>query len=208
MERDERIPSQVHDVFWIYANSEKNNYHIKKGRHGKWLIFEYKDDIDATWNKIKEATRNGFFGAKAKAATAKPNPKASNPDFKVICIYTADFDHKEDLNRIEKSIRSLDIDNKLVYKLNDHVPQHKEDFNQKFRYSEAYYKTVKWLEANPKNKHIQIIGMNRSGKNRFSFQQLDLDQHEFKSKILTLARIGFFVENFQNLKNGKIIFSE
>jgi len=208
MERDDRIPSQVHDVLWIYANSEKNNYHIKRGRSGKWLIFEYKNEIDETWNQIKEATRNGLFGAKAKVATAKANPKASNADFKVICIYTADFDDKEDINRIEKSIRSLGIENKLIYKLNDHVPQHKEDFNLKFRYSETYYKTVKWLEANPNNKHIQLIGMNRSGKNRFSFQQLNLDKDEFKSKILTLSKIGFYIENFQNIENGKVIFSE
>ena len=208
MERDERVPSQVHDVLWIYANNEQNNYHIKRGRSGKWLIFEYKDEMDATWQKIKEGTRNGIFGTKSKVATAKQNPKASNEDFKVICIYTADFDNKEDINRIEKSIRSIGIENKLIYKLNDHVPQFPEDFSQKFRYAETYYQTLKWLDTHTDNKYIDLIGFSLSGKKRFSFQRLDLDPNEFQSKILTLSRIGFYIENFNKIETGKIIFSE
>ena len=97
MERDDRIPSQTFEGNWIYANNEQNNYKVQRGRHGKWLMFEHKSEIDTTWEKIKTATRQGIFGAKAKVATAKPSPKASNDAFKVICIYTADFDNKIDL---------------------------------------------------------------------------------------------------------------
>lgn len=208
MERDERIPSQVHDVLWIYANSEQDNYKIQRGRSGKWLIFEHKDEIDATWQKIKQATQNGIFGIKSKVATAKQNPKASNADFKVICVYTADFDHKEDINRIEESIRSIGIENKLIYKLNDHVPQHPNDFEQKFRYSKTYYQTIKWLDTLSDNKYIDHIGFSLSGKKRFSFQRRNLDPKAFQLKILNLSRIGFFIENFNKIETGKIIFSE
>jgi len=206
MERDERVPSQTFEGEWIYANSEQNNYHVKRGRSGKWLIFEYKDEIDETWNKIKKATREGIFGTRSKDATARPSPKASNNNFRVICIYTADFDNTADINRIAKSIRSLGIENKLIYKLNNNIVQR--ELNDKFRYSESYYKTVKWLTETPNNKYIQLKGINRSGKNRFLFQRLDLEPNQFKSKILTLAKFGFFIEDFDKLENGKITFSE
>jgi len=157
MLRDERLPSQEKEDYWIYALNETGNYTLKRGDSGKWLLFEDRTTIDAVWNIIKEGTRQGLFGNTAKVSTARPNKNASNQEQAVICIYSADFDDQEDVKRIEENIRSLGIEHKLVYKLDKDVGkyEHKGHKNlaQLMSYSEAYYHLCNALEK----KSIQEI---------------------------------------------------
>jgi hypothetical protein len=68
------------------------------------------------WAKIKHATADGRLGDSAKAATAKPNPNASNPALKVICVYTYDWTDTADVGRIRQELRELGIVSKIPYK--------------------------------------------------------------------------------------------
>jgi len=52
------------------------------------LIFVPLSLLDAVWEKIRRATEEENLGGSAKAATARQNPNATNPDTKVICVYT------------------------------------------------------------------------------------------------------------------------
>jgi len=46
-------PSQVTDVYWIYAKRRKGKYPKPTLRNGKWLVFENERDVDEIWAKIK-----------------------------------------------------------------------------------------------------------------------------------------------------------
>ena len=212
MKRDFRNPSEVFDAHWIYMYSDINNYEIQKGDSGKWLIFEHVSKIDELWAKVREATINGQFGECSKVSTAKPNRNASDSNFKVICIYTADFSNKEDVERIEKSIRGLGIENKLIYKLDKdagkyHNQGHRK-LSQQISYSKKYYDTLTWLNENNNNKYINFQGENRRGKKRFRFQRLDIPKEEFELKKQTFNRIGFYIENQKEINEEDFFFSE
>ena len=81
-------PSEVTDSYWLHAERKKGTYpeHLENG--GKWLIFVPLSLLDAVWEKIRRATEEENLGGSAKAATARQNPNATNPDTKVICVYT------------------------------------------------------------------------------------------------------------------------
>jgi hypothetical protein len=68
------------------------------------------------WIRIKHATEHGRLGDSAKVATAKPNPNASDPVTKVICVYTYDWTDKADVSRIRDELRALGIVSKIPYK--------------------------------------------------------------------------------------------
>ncbi len=112
-------PSEVTEVYWIYAIRKKKEYPKPIVRSGKWLIFVDKKDVDALWAKIKKATGEGKFGDSSKVATAKPNPNAANPDTKVICVYTYDWTDEKDVKRVREELRKLGITNKLSYKADE-----------------------------------------------------------------------------------------
>jgi len=112
-------PSEVTASYWIYAEREKGRYPESSGRSGKWLVFVDVKNIDDVWAKIKRATEEGRLGGSAKVATAKPNPNATNPDTKVICVYTYDWTDEEDLRRVREELRKLGITNKIPYKADE-----------------------------------------------------------------------------------------
>lgn len=69
-------PSEITDVYWIYVKRKKGKYPQPR-RSGKWLVFVDIKNVDEVWAKIKKATEGGRLGARAKVATAKPNPNAT-----------------------------------------------------------------------------------------------------------------------------------
>ena len=109
-------PSEVSDVYWIYANRKEGKYPKATERSGKWLVFVNNKDVDEVWAKIKKATEEGKLGDSAKVATAKPNPNATNQDTKVICVYTYDWADEKDIRRVREELRKLGITNKMPYK--------------------------------------------------------------------------------------------
>lgn len=112
-------PSEVTDVYWIYAVRQKGKYPKPTSRSGKWLIFVGMNDVDEVWSKIKKATEEGKLGDSSKVATAKPNPHATDSNRKVICVYTYDWTDEEDVRRIREELRRLGIVNKIPYKTDE-----------------------------------------------------------------------------------------
>lgn len=112
-------PSEVTDVYWIYAMRKKGKYPRSTPRSGKWLIFVDPENVNEVWAKIRDAVEEGKLGDSAKVATAKPNPLAGKSNAKVICVYTYDWTDEEDVRRIREELRKLGITNKIPYKADE-----------------------------------------------------------------------------------------
>lgn len=110
-----KLPSEVHDSYWIYTSSNKP-YHKRTARNGKWLVFVDKQEIDEVWKKIKVATENGLLGSSAKVSTMRPNQNSTNASKGVICVYTYDWKDEADVMRIREELRKVGITNKIPYK--------------------------------------------------------------------------------------------
>lgn len=109
-------PSEVFDSPWLSVKRKQGRYPKPTENSGKWLIFIPLSQIDAVWEEIKTATEEGRLGSSAKVATAHPNPNATSPDTKVICVYTYDWTDEADVRRIREELRSLGITSKIPYK--------------------------------------------------------------------------------------------
>ncbi len=112
-------PSQVIDVYWLVAERSIGEYPAYTERSGKWLVFVPVEQIDDVWAKIKAATEAGLLGQSSKVATAMPNPNATNPNTKVICVYTYDWTDEVDVRRVRGQLRSVGIVAKIPYKSDD-----------------------------------------------------------------------------------------
>ena len=202
MTQDNRFPSQTLDAYWVYADNETHNYHLPRGADGKWLFFEHVSAVDATWEKIRTATRQGLFGNTSKTATAKPSRNAFDPTTKVICVYTNDLHNTVDVERIRKAIRALGIDNKLIYKLNRDVGKYHKDghrnLSQLVDYSAAYYKIVDWLIQHPRTKYIHFQGENQWGQQQYNLQQQDMSAEVFEAKLIRLRQLGLVAKKRVN----------
>ncbi len=115
----EAKPSEVTDVYWIYAGRKRGKYPKSTQKSGKWLVFVNFKNVDEVWAKVKKATEEGKLGGSAKVATAKPNPNATNPDTKVICVYTYNWTDEKDIKRVREELRKLGITNKIPYKADE-----------------------------------------------------------------------------------------
>jgi hypothetical protein len=114
-----RKPSEVTDVYWLYAKRKSGVYPEHAERGGKWLIFVPEQQIDEVWEKIALATEQGLLGGSAKVATAKPNPNAVDPNKRVICVYTYDWADEEDVRRVRQALRELGITWRIPYKADE-----------------------------------------------------------------------------------------
>ena len=101
-------PSKEMEEYWVYAISPFD-YPESTENVGKWMLFINIEFIDEVWNKIANAIEEGKLGKHAKCATMKPNPNASNPNSKVICIYTYDSEDKKDVARIAWNLFKLGV---------------------------------------------------------------------------------------------------
>ena len=99
-----------------FAQRKKGEYPKSTIGSGKWLIFVKADQVDEVWAKIKTATEEGKLGGSTKVATAKPNSLATDPNTKVICVYTYDWTDEDYVMRVREELRKLGIAGKLPYK--------------------------------------------------------------------------------------------
>ena len=111
-------PSEVTEVYWLYAVREKGNYPKSTPRSGKWLVFVSERNVDEVWAKIKKATEEGKLGSSAKVATAKPSP-LGKPSQRVICVYTYDWTDEKDVKRVREEMRKLGIIEGIPYKADE-----------------------------------------------------------------------------------------
>ncbi len=112
-------PMAVTDCYWLYTERKIGAYPADTENCGKWLIFVPVLQVDEVWAKIKLATEEGRLGSSAKVATAKPNPNATNPDIKVICVYTYDWTDRGDVIRVRRELRRLGITARIPYKTDE-----------------------------------------------------------------------------------------
>lgn len=133
---DSDYPSKITDDYWVAAGVKVHIDHpkifkepkktfnsieelkksLRESKTGKWLIFVDISELDETWQKIKKFTEQGILGDGAKAATAKPNPNASSPNEKVICVYTYNWLDTDDVFRVEQALRAIGIEQTIYYK--------------------------------------------------------------------------------------------
>ncbi|MDG6256760.1 MAG: DUF1917 domain-containing protein [Methanomicrobiaceae archaeon] len=112
------IPTRTTQMYWIiqdapgYRPEEVDN---EKG--GKWLIFLDEDEVDAMWQRIRDATCRGTLGISAKVSTAKPNPD-SRDTRKVIYVYTENWEDEEDVMRVRRQLADLGVEQRIGYKRN------------------------------------------------------------------------------------------
>jgi len=111
-------PSEVTDVYWIYAVRKRGKYPKATSRSGKWLIFVDPENVDEVWAKIKKAVEEGKLGDSAKVLTAK-SPLVGKSKAHVICVYTYDWTDENDVKRIREELRKLGITNKISYKADE-----------------------------------------------------------------------------------------
>lgn len=134
----EAKPSEVTDVYWIYAMRKKGKYPDPTPRSGKWLIFVDLKNVDEVWAKIKKAVEEGKLGDSAKVSTAKPKPLAGKSNAKVICVYTYDWTDEKDVKRIREELRELGIRNKIPYKTDEDTLSGKYRITEHGRISKYY----------------------------------------------------------------------
>ncbi|HJJ99544.1 MAG TPA: DUF1917 domain-containing protein [Methanocorpusculum sp.] len=84
---------------------------------GKWLIFLAPEEVDAAWQKVRNATVAGTLGIGAKVSTAKKN-EDSRDDRKVIYVFTADWANEKDVMRVREELKNLGFVDRIGYKRN------------------------------------------------------------------------------------------
>ena len=114
-----RQPSQTYDTYWLVSASSKIT-DSESSQHsfpdaGKWLLFVDPADIDKVWQKIAEATKANLLGIGSKCSTMRKNPNAVSKEM-VICVYTHDYNDKEDVFRVRQALRGLGFTKKIPYK--------------------------------------------------------------------------------------------
>jgi len=127
------LPTQVYDDYWIRVERvDPYNYPQPTERNGKWMIYAHINEVDQVWITISSAVIGGLVGSSAKVATMKPNPNATKPEHKVICIYTYDSEDRDDVVRILTSLREdLGILHKAFYKEDNATRSRIYSFNTK-----------------------------------------------------------------------------
>jgi hypothetical protein len=110
-------PSETTETYWIHAKPIRSEL-IRPAYIGKWLVYAPSSDIDRVWELIRKANDKGFLGIGAKVATAKSNPNSSDPDTKVICVYTGDYENIEDVRLVGLELNKLGfgLDRPIYYK--------------------------------------------------------------------------------------------
>lgn len=111
--KTKKLPSEnTLEDWYVYHSSKDYPKHTING--GKWLIFCNEYTINKTWDLIKIAQDNGLLGNVCKTSTKK-NSSKNNNSF-VICIYTYDFNDKDDILRVRENLKLLGFNNVLKYK--------------------------------------------------------------------------------------------
>lgn len=116
MNANTRAPSMVVDDFWVRAERAPSSAPLATRRSGKWLLFVPNAFADDVWAKIYAATVAGELGYAAKAATSRPNARATNQGAKLICVYTYDSDDVADVSRVRAKLREMGFVAPLSYK--------------------------------------------------------------------------------------------
>lgn len=116
MREAETEPAMATDEYWIVARRRIGTYPAPTSRSGKWLVFVPNAQVDEIWEKIKSAVESGRLGDEARVSTNTPRRQVSNPDERVICVYTYDCEDEDDRLRIREELRCLGVVERIPYK--------------------------------------------------------------------------------------------
>ncbi|MEO9257324.1 MAG: putative phosphothreonine lyase domain-containing protein [Crocinitomicaceae bacterium] len=198
---DSDFPSTISEDYWVYASVKNEQNHPRKFKNekpGKWLVFTDISEIDTTWQTIKKATERGQLGLGSKAATAKDNPNATSASEKVICVYTYNWQDLNEINRVEKALRSIGIEQTLFYKTDSDTLQGKYKVSGSTGISKYISKGTRnykkhEISSLPGIKEEKIEILKRIGINNFD----DLLSFDTSKK---LERVGISCEIITKLK--------
>jgi hypothetical protein len=116
---DTRQPSQEKKAPWIMVtvSAWQTTASFPRGqRPGIWSMQVPRDQVDAVWEKIARATREGKLGKKARVSTARP-PKKGQPvqlDHR-IDVFTTNAQDTEEAQRVQTVLRELGVTHALTY---------------------------------------------------------------------------------------------
>lgn len=109
------LPTAIQERGWIYVYREAPGYPLDHPlRSGKWLVFLSNATIDRYWPLIGDAVVAGKMGDSAKVSTA--GSAAPRNGRHVICVYTYDYEDKDDVMRIRQALRECGILRPVSYK--------------------------------------------------------------------------------------------
>lgn len=80
--------------------------HAMHVRAGKWMLFCTAQTVNEVWDVVAKATASNELGIAAKVATRSqidPRPE------RLICVYTADFHDKDDVERVALKLKQLGL---------------------------------------------------------------------------------------------------
>jgi hypothetical protein len=112
----------------LFTRSDKPSEDLSRGWHlktspgcksftsgdmtGKWCIYVPPADVDAAWEKIKDALeQNQLLCAKVSTAL-----RSMGRDTHVICVYTTNWTDMQELMRVRDVLRTLGFLEEIGYK--------------------------------------------------------------------------------------------
>ncbi|MBK8023997.1 MAG: DUF1917 domain-containing protein [Chloroflexi bacterium] len=108
MQQDAEVtPSQVSAVYWI-ETARRTAGPPPTPRAGYFSIPTTVDQVDALWQRIREATETGSLGYKARVSTAS-RELGKNPRDREIRVVTADADDEADVARVREALRTMGL---------------------------------------------------------------------------------------------------
>lgn len=112
------VPTKTTKSYWIQQDRPGTAAGATGAEEaGKWLIFLAPEDVDAAWQKVRNATVTGTLGIGAKVSTAKEN-EDSRDDRKVIYVFTTDWSDEQDVMRVREELKNLGFADRIGYKRN------------------------------------------------------------------------------------------
>ena len=102
---------------WVHAFRPDDVTDIDPMHVGKWLIYLSCRNVDYCWSRVRDATEAGTLGIAAKISTdwGKAHDLAGMLTEglggwrdHVICVYTADWEDREDLVRVGRRLADVD----------------------------------------------------------------------------------------------------
>ncbi len=77
---------------------------------GKWMLFPSPDHVNSSWSLVATATANDELGIAAKVAAYDGDDDPSKA--RLICVYTENFEDKEDVKRVLERIYAMGLCNR------------------------------------------------------------------------------------------------
>ncbi|KAJ5624142.1 hypothetical protein N7510_000451 [Penicillium lagena] len=82
---------------------------------GKWMLFPTVDRVDSVWSTVVQAMEDGRLGDTAKVA---PDDGSGGGQARLICVYTANYEDKEDVKRVLNGLVDVglvNVDQRPIY---------------------------------------------------------------------------------------------